>query len=33
VGGLPWADSATGFFWTALTVLGSIVLSLALLRG
>lgn len=32
VGGLPWSESHHGFVWTGLTVLGSIFLSLALLR-
>jgi zinc transporter len=33
VGGLPWADDAHGILWTGLSVLASIVFSLALLRG
>lgn len=33
VGDLPWQDDAHGFLYTSLTVLGSILLSLALLRG
>jgi zinc transporter len=33
VGGLPWSDDAHGFVWSGLSVLGSIGLSLALLRG
>jgi hypothetical protein len=33
VGGLPWADDGHGFLWACLAVLGSIALSLVLLRG
>lgn len=33
VGGLPWSESSHGFFWSSLSVVGSIALSLALLRG
>lgn len=33
VGGLPWADDSHGVLWTGLTVLASILFSLALLRG
>jgi zinc transporter len=33
VGGLPWSEDAHGFLWSGLSVLGSIALSLALLRG
>lgn len=33
VGGLPWQDDAHGIWWTGLTVVASIVFSLALLRG
>ena len=33
VGGLPWMDSPHGFLWTALGVVCSILVSLALLRG
>jgi zinc transporter len=33
VGGLPWAGDGHGFLWSGLSVLGSIALSLALLRG
>jgi zinc transporter len=32
VGGLPWAQDARGFFFTCLLLLGSVLLSLALLR-
>jgi len=33
VGGLPWTDDTHGFLWTGISVLGSILFSLALLRG
>ena len=33
VGGLPWADDPRGFLWVGLVVLGSVILSLLLLRG
>jgi zinc transporter len=33
VGGLPWADDSHGILWSGLSVLASILLSLALLRG
>jgi zinc transporter len=33
VGGIPWADDSHGIVWTGLSVLVSILLSLALLRG
>jgi zinc transporter len=32
VAGLPWSDDAQGFFWVGLAVIGSIALSVALLR-
>jgi Mg2+ and Co2+ transporter CorA len=32
VPGLPFTENAHGFFWTALTLVSSIVLSLVLLR-
>ena len=33
VGGIPWAEDSNGIVWTGLTVLSSIIFSLALLRG
>jgi len=33
VGGLPWSENPHGFWWTALGILTSVLLSLALLRG
>jgi len=33
VGGLPWSDDPSGFWWVGLVVLGSVIFSLLLLRG